>query len=83
MMVRTQVQLSEDHARRLKQLAAEQGRSMAALIREGVAAVLARAGRPDEAERRRRALAVVGAFRSKRGDLSERHDEHLAQIYDS
>lgn len=83
MMVRTQIQLPEDQARRLKQLAAEQGRSMADLIREGIAGVLARTGRPDDEERRRRALAVVGAFRSKTGDVSEEHDEHLAEFYDS
>ena len=83
MMVRTQIQLPEDQARRLKELAARQGRSMADLIREGVAALLARAGGPGDAERRRRALAVVGTFRSQAGNIAEKHDEHLADVFDS
>ena len=31
-------------------------------------------------ERRRRALAVVGRFRSDQTDVSEQHDEYLAGI---
>jgi len=83
MMTRTQIQLPEEQARRLKQLAVAQGRSMADLIREGVALVLARSGQPDEAERRERALAVAGRFRSGVGDIAEKHDEYLADAYES
>lgn len=83
MMLRTQIQLPEAQALRLKRLAAEQGRSMADLIREGVTLVLARAGQPDEEERRRRALAIVGRFHSGVGDIAEAHDEHLADLYGS
>ena len=39
-MVRTQIQLTEEQARRLKALAAEQGVSMAELIRRSVDTVL-------------------------------------------
>jgi hypothetical protein len=35
----------------------------------------------DLEERRRRALATVGRFRSDISDISLKHDEHLAYIY--
>jgi hypothetical protein len=35
----------------------------------------------DHEERRRRALAVAGRFRSDISDISVKHDEHLADIY--
>ena len=83
MMKRTQIQLPAAMAQRLKRLAVARGRSMADLIREGVELVLARAGEPDVQERRARALAVVGRYRSGIGDVAEKHDEHLADLYGS
>ena len=83
MMTRTQIQLPEEQARKLKRLAAAEGRSMADLIREGIALVLARGGAVDPEERRARALAVVGRYRSGIGDVAEKHDEHLADLYGS
>ena len=35
----------------------------------------------DRAERRARAVAAVGAFRSGRADVAERHDDHLADAF--
>ncbi|MFV1957920.1 MAG: CopG family transcriptional regulator [Planctomycetota bacterium] len=81
MMIRTQIQLTEDQARRLKHRATEEGRSMADLVREAVADLLARGAGPDPDERRRRARAVAGAFHSGMGDLSEQHDRHLREAY--
>ena len=80
-MVRTQIQLTEEQAHRLKAAAAEQGVSMAELIRRGVDALL-NGGYPDRsAERRRRAIAVAGRFRSGVPDLAVNHDRYLAEIY--
>jgi Antitoxin-like ribbon-helix-helix len=77
-MVRTQIQLTEDEARALRRLAAEDSVSMSALVREAVDRLLAvRRGTP-EAEVRRRAARVAGRFRSAHEDLSERHDDHAA-----
>ena len=82
-MVRTQIQLTEKQARLLKQLAAAQGRSMADLIRTSVDALLARPGAHDDDLRRTRAQRAGGRFRSGVGDLSTRHDRHLADILGS
>jgi hypothetical protein len=82
-MVRTQIQLTDAQAKRLKKLAAEQGRSMADLVRDGVDLVLGREQREGRAARMQRASKVFGKFRSKTGDLSRRHDEHFADASDS
>lgn len=80
-MVRTQVQLSEAHLRRLREYAARQGVSLAEAIRQAVETLPTGAPGPSNEERRARALAVAGKFRSGRKDLSSRHDEHLAEAY--
>ena len=79
-MVRTQIQLTERQARRLKKLAAAQGRSMADLIRRSVDAMLAQPDADVDEARRTRALRAAGRFRSRIRDLSSRHDRHLAEI---
>lgn len=78
-MVRTQIQLTEEQARRLKERAAAEGMSMAELIRRSVDALLADTVAVSEEERRRRALAVIGRFRSGLSDLAENHDRYLAE----
>lgn len=83
LMIRTQIQLTEEQARKLKRLAAEQGRSMADLVRDGVDLVLGGAQQESRGERMRRAARVFGKFRSKSGDLSRRHDDHFADASDS
>jgi hypothetical protein len=76
-MIRTQIQLTDDQARRLKRLAAERGVSMATLVREGVERVLADDG--SEATHRR-ALSLVGAFHGGAGEkVSEQHDRYLGK----
>jgi len=77
-MVRTQIQLTEDEARALRRLAAEDSVSMSALVREAVDRLLAARRGPPEAEVRRRAVRAAGRFRSTHEDLSERHDDHAA-----
>jgi hypothetical protein len=79
-MVRTQIQLTERQAARLKQLAAARGRSMADLIRGSVDALLAQPEHQDEVARRARAQRAAGRFRSGRRDLSASHDRHLAEV---
>ena len=79
-MVRTQIQLTEKQARRLKQLAAAQGRSMADLIRRSVDALLAQPNAHDDEAKRARARRAAGRFRSGVSDLSSRHDRHLADL---
>jgi hypothetical protein len=80
-MIRTQIQLTEGQARELKELAAREGVSMAELVRHAVNNLLERSGTTSVEERRRRAVALVGQFRSGRSDVSEKHDEYLAEGY--
>lgn len=77
-MVRTQVQLTDDQASRLRRLAAERGVSVAALVREGVDRVLGE--NPADAAWER-ALSVVGAFHGGAGEpVSEEHDRYLGEV---
>jgi predicted transcriptional regulator len=80
-MVRTQIQLTEKQARRLKQLAAARGRSMADLIRSSVDVLLAQPEAHDDEAKRTRALRAAGRFRSGIGNLSSAHDRHLSEIF--
>ena len=80
-MIRTQIQLTEKQAKELKELAARQGVSMAEMVRQAVDGLLEGLGTVSVEERRRRAMALVGQFRSGRSDVSEKHDEYLAEGY--
>ena len=80
-MVRTQIQLTDEQSAVLKRVAREEGVSMAELIRRGVDLYLDATAGAGEDERRRRALEAAGRFRSGAGDLSSRHDQHLAEAY--
>lgn len=76
-MIRTQIQLTEDQAAKLKRIAAERGVSMAEVVRDAVEHL---PDRDDRDERWARALAVLGRFHDIEGktDVSVRHDEYLA-----
>ena len=78
-MVRTHIQLSDKQAKELKAIARRKQVSMAELIRQGVDAVIAASGAIDRDTRKKRAIEAVGKFRSGKNDISDKHDEYLAQ----
>lgn len=78
-MVRTQVQLTAEQVRALRQMAAREGVSVAELIRRSVDAWLRRSNEVPLEERLRRAIAVAGRFRSGLPDLAVHHDKYLAE----
>jgi len=82
-MVRTQIQLTERQARRLRAEARERGVSLAEIIRRYIEKGLSEEG-PDRAARYERAARVVGRFCDRRGarDLSSKHDRYLAETYE-
>ncbi len=82
-MVRTQIQLTEDQARRVRRLAEEQGVSMAEVIRRCLDQVL-KSGEPDRSALYSRAEAVVGQFEDtcSAHDLARRHDDYLATSFE-
>jgi predicted DNA-binding protein len=77
-MIRTQISISQAQARRLRRLAADRGTSIAHVVREAIDAYV-----PDDAaaraERVKRALAAAGRFTSGLTDVSDRHDDYLAE----
>ncbi len=75
-MIRTQVQLSDEQMRALKAIAAEQGVSIAALIREAVDRQLAVGS---VRARRERLIRSIGGFRSGHVDVSGEHDRYLGE----
>lgn len=81
-MIRTQIQLTEEQATTLRQLAASEGVSMAELVRRGVELLLGARDPEADAHLRQRALAAAGRFASGCGDLAEAHDHYLEQAFD-
>jgi hypothetical protein len=82
-MIRTQVQLTEEQSRTLKVLAVERESSVAELIRQSVDSFIHSTAGVTMDERRRRAIAAAGLFRSEETDVSTNHDEYLAEAYDA
>lgn len=81
-MVSLQVQLTEEQARRLEEIAVIRGVPQADLVRQAVETLLERnALERSPEELRQRALALAGRFHSGHHDTAERHDEVLADIY--
>lgn len=82
-MIRTQVQLTEKQARTLRILAVERQSSVAELIRQSVDGFIHSTAGVTIEERRKRAIAAAGRFRSEKSDVSTNHDEYLVEAYDS
>ena len=79
-MVRTQVYLSEEQHRALRQAARREGISMTALLRRMVERdLLGKLRSQDYAKDAVMALANLGT--SGRSDVSENHDEALAEAF--
>ena len=83
-MIRTQIQLTEEQARRLRGEARRSGQSVAELIRQSVDCYLEQgasslAGAPS----RLSALDVAGRFRSGKSDIAVKHElpYHLVLNY--
>lgn len=77
-MVRTQIQLEEGQAWRLRSLAQERGLSMAEIIRRFVDRCLKEEAR-GRADLYARAARLIGGFPDREGaaDLAEGHDRYL------
>jgi len=71
-MVRTQISLTEEQHRFLKEMSHETGESLSSLIRRAVENL-----RDEHLARARRALELLGAFKADKKDVSVRHDHYL------
>ena len=79
-MHRMVISLSESQEHKLRRVAAARRVSMAATIRQAIDE-LPDVVDPEREELVRRALEVVGKYRSGYSDISVNHDEHLAEIF--
>ena len=80
-MIRTQIQLTEEQASRVKQIASSRGVPMAEVIRDAVEAAIAAGTGPAFEERCNRALEIAGRFRSGKKDISRKHDSYLTEAF--
>lgn len=82
-MIRTQIQLTEAQAEALRTIAVAQNVSMAELIRRSVdQLVQSQQVNSGRSARIARAKVAVGRFSSGRSDISSRHDEYLAEVFE-
>jgi metal-responsive CopG/Arc/MetJ family transcriptional regulator len=84
-MIRTQMQLTEEQFETLKELANERNVSVSELIRQAANELIASAKGIPLSERRKRAIAIAGRFRSGSPgeEVSSEHDAYLAEAYSS
>ena len=80
-MIQMEVQLSDAQAQALKALAEAQNKSVAELIQQSVDILLSTTDMTNREERKRRAIAAAGRFRSGLPDLSTGHDRYLTETY--
>jgi len=81
-MIRTQIQLTEQQAKKLRDLSADSRESVAALIRKAVDQFLV-SGQPDRSALYRQAISVVGKYKSSECDISVDHDRYLEEAFGS
>jgi predicted DNA-binding transcriptional regulator len=76
-MVRIQIQLEEEQAKRLRQIAREQGLSVSELVRQSVDSLFRSQGMLNREELKQHAMDTVGSFHSGSRDISTHHDRYL------
>ena len=81
-MIRTQIQLTKEQARALRQRASDEGRSMANLVRDGIDRLLGDQGEQNKEDVKRRSIDALGRFRSGMTDLGSAHDRYLSGAVD-
>lgn len=77
-MIRTQISLTEDQMRRLREEAKRRKVPIAEVVRDAVDRVVPQ-DPSDRSARFERFLSAAGRFHSGSGDLAERHDEIAAE----
>jgi hypothetical protein len=81
-MVRTQIQLTEDQAQKLKELSLSSHESVAALIRKAIDQFVV-TGKPDHSGLYRQAGSIVGKYKAENSDISVEHDRYLEEAFGS
>jgi len=78
-MLRTQIQLTDLQAEKLRRVAALKGVSMSEVVREALDSYLSADSAND---RREVALRSLGGFRSGDPDVSDEHDRYLTEDFE-
>ena len=80
-MVRTQIQLTENQARKIRRIAAQQNISVAEVIRRCIDQELNRA--PSLADKYEHARNIIGIARDRYGkiDVAKNHDRYLEDAF--
>lgn len=81
-MVRTQIQLTDEQARRLRELSLSSNESVASLIRNAIDRFLI-TGKPNRAAQYRQALSLAGKYETGQPDMAIEHDRYLEEAYGS
>lgn len=79
-MLRTQIQLTEEQSRMLKELSRAGNEPVAALIRQAIDRFLVTA-RPNRTGQYRQALSIVGKYETSRSDIAVEHDRYLEKAF--
>jgi len=81
-MVRTQIQLTEEQAKKVKRIAARRGVPMAEVIRDAIEEASRSNRHGVREEKRQRAVEVLGKFKSGKRDVSKKHDAYLSEAFE-
>lgn len=81
-MERTQIQITEEQLKKLKELSLNRNESMASLIRKAIDQFLL-AGNYDISALYRKAESVVGKYKTSKPDISVDHDRYLSEDFKS
>ena len=80
-MIQIHIALTEDQIECLQRLSMKQNVSVDELVRRGADSLLTQQTTLSKQEHKRRAVSVIGKYSSKNHDISERHDDYLAEAY--
>ena len=82
-MKRTQIQLTEEQAKKLREIAMKNHESVASLIRNAIDQFLTHSAKDDRSTLYRQAGSVVGKYSADKDDISVAHDRYLNEEYSS
>ena len=81
-MIRTQIQLTLEQAKRLKKMSKKENKSVAELIRMSVDKMINSDGPITDEMIKQKAFSLVGKFQGP-SDFSDKHDDYLTETYSS
>ena len=81
-MLRTQIQLTEDQARKLREISLSSNESVASLIRNAIDRFLV-TGKSNRAVQYRQALSLAGKYETEQSDTAVEHDRYLEEAFGS